>query len=382
MGLLLDPLMADFGWGNEATSGIATAYSLASLLACPIFGVIIDRIGEKVVMTLGIAAASAGFLSLSFCHSLNAFYAAFVVVGIGYGSAYFLAATALIAKRMGDHKNLGMGIFAAAGSFGAASFAMVISWSIAHYGWRTTSVAGAFVILATVPINIFFVSDEGEPAGRVSRTGTNTVRSATPIKLILAPYFVLVTAASAFAAFGMSGINFHVVPILVKAGLSNQLASSAFGSSWVVSGIGSLAAGVVATRIGTRAVLAASLLFGALGTFALMFVGSVHFGVIAIILFVVLWGITANAINQFLPLLLVERFGPEHLAVLFGVQSALMGLVGSFAPMATGALYDIYADYRAPILISTLASLIALLLIPGLVGFLRFRRSPQPANSQ
>jgi nitrate/nitrite transporter NarK len=90
---------------------------------------------------------------------------------------------------------------------------------------------------------------------------------------------------------------------------------------------------------------------------------SAALAIVAASLFIVLWGATANAINQFLPLLIVERFGSVHLGVLIGVQGALMGLVGSFAPIVTGSLYDRYSSYAAAIGASVIATFIAVALI-------------------
>jgi MFS family permease len=363
--LLLTPLMAEFSWKNSSASGIATAYSLASLLASPVLGMLIDRYGERIVMSGGLAAIGAGYLGLSFCRTLIEFYADFVVIGVGYGAAYYLASTTIVAKRMGAQKNLGMGILFGAGSAGAAAIAIVLGWSIKGFGWRETSMTTALLMFSLIPLTWLIVRDV-DAVETLSIAGSKgSKRSPPPAKLFVSPYFLLVTAASAFAAFGMGGINFHVVPILLRAGLSGQLASGVFGASWLLSAIGSLGAGAVANRFGAKRILAISLLLGAIGTLALAFVQNVHIGVLSIIIFVVMWGATANCINQFLPIMFIDRYGAEHLAIVLGVQSALMGLVGSFAPMATGALYDLYKDYGGAIFASAAGCMIAFAIVAG-----------------
>jgi len=368
VGLLLTPLMTEFGWKNSTASGIATAYSLAALLSSPILGMLIDRFGEPRTMALGVTAVGAGFVGLRFCTSLPEFYAAFVVIGVGYGAAYYLASTTIVAKRMGEQKSLGMGVLFGAGSLGAATIAMAITWSLKSYGWRGTCLGAALLLLCMVPLIIAFIGDEPVVSADVSPAAVGLPRSIPPVLLFLSPYFLLVTAASAFAAFAMGGINYHVVPILLNAGLSNDLAGQVFGASWLLSALGSLGAGAVAARFGPKAILAWSLLLGAIGTLALILVRAPVIGTPAMIVFVLLWGATANCISQFLPILFMDRYGPEHLAIVLGVQSALVGLVGSFAPMVTGALYDAYKSYGAAIYASTAAALIAFVLVAGLRG--------------
>jgi predicted MFS family arabinose efflux permease len=363
VGLLMDPVMSEFHWSNASTSAMATVYSLACMLSGPVVGVLIDRIGSKLVMVAGVVLVAAGFLALSLCHRLGEFYAAFAVIGVGYGGAFFLGSSTLIAK-LGAQKNVGMGIWMFAGSTGAAFFSFAVARTLNSYGWRATTLAAALLVAGTVPVILVAI-----PRHRPERAAASThVRPvAIPWRLFLAPAFLLLSAASALAAFGMNAVYFHAVPILLKNGFSGQSAGAIFGASWIVSAVGSLVLGMMSDRLGTANVLKGSFLCGALGTLALLATPSVELGMVAALAFIVLWGVTANAGNQFLPILFVEQFGPVHLGVLVGVQGALMGLVGSFAPLVTGALYDRYATYVTAICASVATTLLA----AGLVAFLR-----------
>jgi predicted MFS family arabinose efflux permease len=216
----------------------------------------------------------------------------------------------------------------------------------------------------TVAIGVTFLFIPRDSTSRPAAVkSADEMRRLPSMKLLLSPEFLVMTAASAFAAFGMSAIYFHTVPIFVKAGFTDKSASSILGASWILSAVGSLASGALSDRIGTRRVLAGSLLLGSIGTFALLLASQAEFGVLAVVSFIVLWGATANAINQFLPLLLMEYYGPVHLGALVGVQGALMGIVGSFAPVITGFLYDHYSSYSVSILAGGGTTLIALILV-------------------
>ncbi len=372
VGLLHDPLIAEFHWNNAAASGLATVYSLAALLSGPVAGIVIDRFGSRMVMTVGIVLVALGFFAMSFCSAMAGFYAAFLAIGVGYGGAFYLASTKIIATRMGAQKNIGMGIWMFAGSIGAAVFSVAIDWSIRGHGWRSTTLAAAVLIAVAIVATLLFIPrDPTNPTASVESAGER--RRLPSMTLWLSPEFLVMTAASAFAAFGMSAIYFHTVPIFVRAGFTDKSASTILGSSWVLSALGSLVSGALSDRMGTRRVLAGSLLLGSIGTFALLLASHAQFAIVAVISFVVLWGATANAINQFLPLLLMEYYGPVHLGALVGVQGALMGLVGSFAPVITGFLYDRYSSYSVSIIAGGGTTLIALILVVVL------RPGPQPS---
>lgn len=379
IGLLMTPLMSEFHWQNSTTSSLATVFSLAALLASPLAGLVIDKFGERLALVSGVAATGAGFLGVGVSHALSAFYASFTLIGIGYGAAFFLAAQALVAKRMGEQKNFAMGVVFGAGAVGAAFFSTAIAWSLAHFGWRLTAYSGAALMMATLPFLLGFIRED-TPLPTGGEDNAAPAQRTTPWKLVLAPFFLVMTLATAFASFGMGGINFHVVPILLNAGYKPGLASAAFGSSWILSGVGSLIAGTVATKYGAGRVFAVSLLIGAVGTCLLMFVANANIGGLSLWLFVVFWGLTANALNQFVPVIFMEEFGPEHLAGLVGIQSALMGLVSSFAPTATGALYDLFAGYQAAIIASTITTLLGCVLVFACRRLACLSAAPRPAG--
>lgn len=359
VGQLLQPLMSEFGWKNSAVSLLATVYSLASLLSGPPVGLVIDRFGSKRVMISGVILSALGFLCLSQCRTLGEFYATFVVIGIGYGAAFFLASTTLVARRMGDQKNLGMGTIMGAGSSGAALFSVLIGGAVTYYGWRHAAMVAALLMFALLPLFAFIPVRDQTVDAVLDKAPEFAPSDSAPLAVFATPEFLTIVAASALAGFGMSGIYFHAMPIFLKAGYSNATASAVLGASWVLSALGSVITGALGNRLGSQNVLAGSLLASAIGTTFLAFLTGGLIGVFSVMIFIVVWGATANAVNQFLPIVLAERFGSTHLGALTGVQGAVMGIVGSIAPFATGMIYDTYASYRVSIMASTLATLAA-----------------------
>lgn len=373
VGLLLDPLMREFRWSNSAVSSLATVYSLSCMLGSPFIGWIVDKYGSKRAMLAGVAITAAGFSLIAVSNVLPVFYVAFVLIGVGYGGAFYLGMWTLIAERMGSQKNLGMGVLSGVGSIGAAVFSVVAGRTIAAFDWRTAAAAAACIVIAMLPIVLLLI-----PAKRAGNAEEATLtvaqpREARPVGMMLSPYYVLAVIMSALAAFGMSSIFFHVVPIMMNAGLSQDRASEVLGATWLVSGIGSLCIGIIANRTGASAALAGAMLLSATGTLFLLLIGAGSFSTAAIWIFILLWGATANSINQFLPILFVERFGALHLGLLLGVQSAFMGVIGSAAPIATGALYDHYNNYSAAVLMSISVTCAAFVFAMGLAFGMRRR---------
>jgi MFS family permease len=382
IGAISGPLMQEMGWSNGRTSSLATGYTLGSLLSTPAVGAALDRLGARAVMSCGALVTSLGFLLATYSRSWTSMLIAFTSVGIGLSASFYLPGAVVVANWMKTQRSLGMGIVMGVMSAGAAIFAPITSWSTEKYGWRLTLDGIAVLIAVMLPLIWMFVRtypfgeapSENAPSEGLDRLSVR--------RDLVSPVFLLATASGVLFSVGMAGIYFHVVPLLIKAGYSAYWAGLAFGGTWLLSGAGSLVLGVTADHFGAKQVLAAALLSGALGTLFLLAAGTGATGVASILVFVLLWGASANSFGQLAPVILAERFGSTHLGTLIGVQFAISGSAAAAAPVATGLLYDRFGDYRAAILLSASASLMSVVLILLLNGRQRKGRSVVEEKSE
>src|SRR3990172_4598143 len=62
---LFDPLIAEFGWSRAATSFAFSLRSEVGGIAAPAVGLLVDRVGSRRVMVVGVLAVALGFVLLS-----------------------------------------------------------------------------------------------------------------------------------------------------------------------------------------------------------------------------------------------------------------------------------------------------------------------------
>ena len=367
VGLLISPLMAEFGWSNAMASSIATAFSLAAILSASGVGVALDQFGVRPVMITGLLAVLTGLLLASMLHSRFGMLMAFVLAGAGSCAAFSVPSAVVVTNTMGPQTSLGMGVVSAAMSLGAASFSVLIGWWTEAYGWRTTLQLIASAVVLMLPIVVMSM--------RITRTTRLAPRKPLPSSenstlmarsLMLSRAFIVSTASAALFTFGMASIYYHVVSVLIRAGLSTHLGSVIFGASWLLSALGSLVFGAIADRVGVKVILAATQLLCALGTVFLLGAGSGPIGISCIVSFTIFWGMSANSVFQFMPVILSQRFGGQYLGTLFGVLTAVAGVIGAAAPMVTGFIYDEFSDYRLAIYLSAIAMSFAFMLSCGI----------------
>jgi MFS family permease len=362
-GMFIGPMMTEFAWTNGQTSAVAPAYTLSSLLVTPAVGVAVDRFGARAVMTMGILTASAAYFLASYSHGWHAMVAAFALAGVGYAASFYLPSAVVIAEQLSSERSLAMGVVLGAASVGAAVFSPFAGWLIEKRGWRNTLELMSALVVLMLPLLMATLGTRASTGLRsVSANANRGSAWRFDRALLFSPVVLASIGSSALFTFGIYGIQFHVVPVLERAGLSSYLAGWVFGATWLLSSVGSVAIGVSADRLGAKRILAASLLCGAIGTLFLLGVGKSVVGVGCVVAFVLLWGIPANGAFQLIPVIFAERFGSKALGVLIGAQSAIAGIAGAGAPVITGLLYDKTLNYGLAICLSASITMVASLL--------------------
>lgn len=361
VGPVFGPMMQELGWSNERISILATSYAIGNLASNPAVGVAVDRFGARIVLLLGASLCASGLLWASESHSLVALAACFALIGVGM-SGVFVPSAVLLTRSLPERKGLGMGIFMGAVSIGAAVFLPVIATWVHALGWRHAVIRLAGLSVVLLPV-IWWCLQGDRDRIATGATPRATMRGSTAgvFRQLLSPAFLLAALSGLLFTVGMLGIYYDVVDLLVKAGYSAHISALAFGSTWLLSGAGSLLFGFFADTFVPNRVLALVVLANACGT--LLLIGTPHprIGAVCLVGFILLWGTSANGFTQLIPAVLVERFGANHLGTVIGAQFAIAG-AGSLAPMLTGLLVDRSGNYRMAIAVSAAAMLLSAVL--------------------
>jgi FSR family fosmidomycin resistance protein-like MFS transporter len=133
----LPPLLPIFkemyGLSYAATAGLTSIFAITSTLIQPIFGFLADRYGKKWIAALGVAWASILMCLLGIAPGYAAIVA--IVAFAGLGSAMFHPqGAAMVPKVSGDHKGVGVSIFAAGGSIGYSIMPLIAVMIVGWFG--------------------------------------------------------------------------------------------------------------------------------------------------------------------------------------------------------------------------------------------------------
>jgi MFS family permease len=360
--IFLKPITEDMGWSRGDFSVAALAGGLASLIAAPIAGRIVDVRGPKPVLIAGTLMIGFGLLGASRTSQLWHFYVANLAIGTGLMCGTIIPCSALISNWFVSRRGTAMAVSFAGTACGGLVMSPVAEWIIRTFSWRTAFVAGGIQILAVTLLVIFLAvrnrpSDMGlEPyriAGEAAEFDENwgvSLKQAASMRV-----FWLLSVIMLLIALVTGGVNYHCVAYLTDLGHSETRAAYAWSVVMGAMVLGKLAVGPVIDRWGSSKTMAVSAVLFALSYLILIHAHQYQ----VVMIFAGLYGFSLGAPLALNPLLTSDYLGMKHFGALFGVLS-IMGLVGgSVGPVIAGKVFDTQDSYLLILYSSIAVSLLA-----------------------
>jgi FSR family fosmidomycin resistance protein-like MFS transporter len=343
---LLPFLKERFSLSYTAVGAVILASQASSSLIQPLFGLWSDRRGAMWLLPAGVALAGAGIALAADAPSY--WLVLLLVLASGIGVAAFHPEGSKFAGFVSGRKRAsGMAWFSVGGNLGYALGPVVTTAAVAAFGLRGGLLVGipclviAGALLAATPYLQHFAPG---PAAANAGGGVDDTRA---MKLLLG-----VIALRSVAWFGL--ITF--VPLWeVALGHSKSHGNHLLALMLFAGGVGTLALGPLADRIGRRPVLLGSV--AATGPLVLVFVivGGVP-GAIALAL------IGVCVVGTFgVTMVMGQEYMPHHVGTASGLVIGLSVGLGGVAAVALGTLADA-TSLRTALYVAAAAPLLAVLL--------------------
>ena len=154
VGLFLQPISDDFGWGREVFAFSVAIQNLFWGLSQPIAGAIADKYGSGRVIAVCIALLALGLYLMSQVTTPGELtLTAGILVGVGLSGTSFGVILAVISRSVPEHRrSLFLGIGSAGGAAGQLFMVPLGQSFLSSYGWMTTMALLAAMVLATLPL--------------------------------------------------------------------------------------------------------------------------------------------------------------------------------------------------------------------------------------
>lgn len=264
-----------------------------------------------------------------------------------------------------------MGVLATGYSIGPLLLFPLLQWSISGIGWRSTLAVGIVLPLALLPL-VWLLVREQPPETAAAEHGS-TPRAAEVAQHRASQEWTLRRALTSgrywalffLYVFGFVGYQIMLVHQVARAdelGYARGISSAVFSLAFAFTLVGSLLGGWVSDRLGREMVWTLGSLGAAsgLGLLALMPVGS---GVGLLVTFAVVAGFGFGLRLPMLNAIPADVYGGASFGRIYGSLNISGAIGATLGPWVAGYLYDVLGNYTFPLLLGSLALVMAGVLV-------------------
>jgi MFS transporter, OFA family, oxalate/formate antiporter len=354
--LFNQPLSDAFVWNK---SDVFLTYSIAIFVfafATMFAGRLQDRVGPRLVATLGILMYGGGLILTSMISELWQLYLTYgILAGAGVGFVYVCPLSTLV-KWFPERKGLITGIAVGAFGMGSLVFKSVIQYFIATQGVSQAFFALGLIstILGLFGASLLRVPAKDQTYKTTSATATN--HQFTPSQMIKTRSFPLIWIMFLFAsASGLLVIGMAKDIGVQLAGLSEEVAANAVTIIALFNAAGRISWGSLSDKLGRIRVVTMMFLITAVAMSALSILSLTY------VSFFIALAAIAFCFGGFLavfPTITNEYFGVKNLGANYGIVYQAYGLAALVGPLIVSAVGSLQMTFLIAAVLTVIGALI------------------------
>jgi predicted MFS family arabinose efflux permease len=385
-GILMDPLMDEFGWSHSAISTAASINLVVFGLSAPFAATMMERFGLKRVVAVSLTLIGLSALAMTQVTQLWQLYLVWgLVSGAATGAVAPVLAATIAGRWFAEKRGLVLGMLTAANSTGQLVFLPLMAHLVGD-GWRWTMAvvggAAAVALVATV-LALRDAPAAGEaPYGGVPEAAPDP-SAARPsavgvLKEVMRDRVFLALAGSFFicGATTVGLIAVHLIPAAHDHGIPASRAAGLMAAMGVLDIAGTTGSGWLTDRYDAGRLLI--VYYTGRGISLLILPVALTVEGPTLTAFTVFYGLDWIATVPPTVALVTQRFGRQTGMVAFGWIFAAHQLGGAAAAWAAGFTRDRSGSYDGVFFVSALLCLAAAVMITQARGR-RVRPRPAPA---
>jgi MFS family permease len=376
LGFFIQPMSREFSWGRDVFGLALAIQNLLWGLGQPLAGAIADRFGVLRVMCIGAILYAAGLLTMRYAATpLSLDLGAGVLIGFGLSGCSFNLVLSAFSKLLPpERRGVALGAGTAAGSFGQFLFAPFGVALIGNFGWQTTLMVFAGLMLLIVPLSLALAT----PAATTKEVPAADQQS---FKTALAEAFghrsyVLLVLGFFTCGFQLAFITVHLPAYLSDRGITAQTGGWVIAAIGLFNIIGSLGVGWLQNRVPKRYILSTIYFIRAISIVTFI---SFPITTLSAILFGAITGLTWLSTVPPTSALVAVMFGTRWFATLYGFAFVSHQVGGFLGVWLGGIVFEGFGSYTPIWWLSVLFGLLSALINLPIVEAPVVRPVAQPA---
>jgi MFS family permease len=378
--LLFPPILGEFGWDRGVTAGAFSFGFVVSAIASPLIGRLMDRLGPRSVMELGVVLMAAGLLLAPLTKEPWHLYLTIgVLVGAGSICLGYTGQSLYLPNWFHRSRGLAIGLAFAGVGIGSVTLLPWVQVLIDRSGWRASCTAmGLLLLIVLAPINLFLRKRPEDLGLLPDGAAAPSESTPKPQSNIVDPEWAAVdwtlaramqTARFWWLAIGYCAglyvwyaVQVHQTKYLLDIGFSPSVAVWSLGAVSLLGIPGQIFLGHVSDRIGREWVWTIGCAGFAICFAALMALPQIH-SLALVYLMVLTQGALGYGLTSVLGPIVVEIFQGKHYGSIFGTIQVAALAGGAVGPLVTGVLHDVTGNYNLAFAIAIGMSILSALAI-------------------
>ena len=387
-GTFVGPLEAEFGWQRGPMSLALTIANITVVVASPLMGSIVDRLGVRRVMLvsvslMGLCVASMSQLTGNIWH----YYLMHLLIPLLGAGTLPLTYSRVIISWFANKRGIALGVSLAGFGVGATLIPALAQFMIEQWGWREAYlVFAALILMVSLPLTALLLRETPAEMG-LEVDGESTPQEANKpfqhcdaslglsgIEALRTRSYWLVFVSFFLVGIGITSVLAHLVPMLIDRGVEPAVAVLCMSSLGIGLIVGRILAGYLMDYFFAPRV-AALFLGGLLGGVMILATGAS--GPIVFLAAILVGLATGSEISE-IAYIVSRYFGRKAFGLIYGTMFAAFQVGSAIGAYAMGHYYDQAENYLIALWVvsALVAAGIVLMLMLGSYPDLRAKNLP------
>jgi MFS family permease len=380
-GVVLKPVSEEHGW-SRADLTVAVVINMIVLSACqPVIGAVVDRVGSRRVLAIGVVALALVLIPISFATELWHFYVLYgVIAALALVATSPVITTSLVSGWFTHRRGTALAIATSGSAFGQLLIVPLATFTLHKTDWQTVYRGLAVLLFVCItPIALLFVresptnsparasrrSSVGHGHGHGAHAPAAVAGEAQSVDLrtaINSSVFWLLAFGFFVCGFTMAFANTHFLAYADDMGMDSMQAADIVAVTAVFSIFGSVVLGLGADRYRRSAVLAVTYALRGLAFLLLAILPTGHL----VYLYAVVLGMSWTATTPLTAAISTDLYGRANIGVIFGTMFTAMNLGFGAGSFLDGVVYDSTGSYELSLVVNAVLGAVAAVAVLGI----------------